>query len=301
MPINYANVVALTKTKVASLGAGMASSRTPAKFHSRPWSDTTEEALLSSKPGHRGRSPSPMGETATKAAFNSQTMRTAVQGIGKIPQMFNSTQGLRNTVQGINKIPGAVGGAAQKIPGAIGGAAQKFPGAVGGAAQSTWNTMKAHPRAVMGTGAALGGVSAVGLGANAMHNSYATGARNKLMDAMGGEGQVRSLLGGVGIDVPEGQAITEAHIGQAATKLREMQQGGMGGMMGQLGQWWQGLDPQMQQALISVPAGVLLGGFAGGMPGAMIGGGLGAAVPYASPYAMNWMRQQGLMQPQATN
>jgi hypothetical protein len=114
-----------------------------------------------------------------------------------------------------------------------------------------------------------------------------------MVSSLGGDDQVRGMLRGVGVDVPEGTALGQQHIQQGIAKFNDMQKNNW---MMQLHQMWSSLDPRTQQAIMLGLGGAALGGLGGGMPGMLAGGAAGAI----APYAYNAI-QQGLATPKATN
>jgi hypothetical protein len=162
-------------------------------------------------------------------------------------------------------------------------------------------TVAAAPMAAAGTGAVAAGLPLASYAAGVnpgdtmkpFVNPIQYGIDRTMVSSLGGDDQVRGMLRGVGVDVPEGTALGQQHIQQGIAKFNDMQKNNW---MMQLHQMWSSLDPRTQQAIMLGLGGAALGGLGGGMPGMLAGGAAGAI----APYAYNAI-QQGLATPKATN
>ena len=162
-------------------------------------------------------------------------------------------------------------------------------------------TVAAAPMAAAGAGAVAAGLPLASYAAGVnpgdtmkpFVNPIQYGIDRTMVSSLGGDDQVRGMLRGIGVDVPEGTALGQQHIQQGIAKFNDMQKNNW---MMQLHQMWSSLDPRTQQAIMLGLGGAALGGLSGGMPGMLAGGAAGAV----APYAYNAI-QQGLATPKATN
>lgn len=325
--LNYSEIISLDKA--ASLGAGISAVRKPTNVKIKPWRDGPDGAMAAAVPGHSGRSTSMMGcsKTAFKMpSFNMPNMTFSGVAKGIQQQAGKAFDGARNAAGGAALVGDAVAGKARSAIGnakpftaqQTGNLIDRATGTAGMTANKITPWVQRNAKPLMAGGAATligGGAYAAGATPSNLlghvQNTASTAlqglgnygqqhAVGHVVNALGGEPQVRDMLTSLGVPVEAGTPLGPQHLQAGMAKMKELQQQHAKGPWGQISSFWQGLDPKMQQAIIAGLGSTVVGGLVGGMPGAMMGGLAGAASPYAYDYVRRHMGQ-GLTTPTALN
>lgn len=282
----------VSRAKRATLISGLAGIRPMSTVKESPLHASEEDTRKWMHGQHSGKSRDTMGTSYDKCAAGFKF---------RFPSFSGVRTGVSNFAQSLpGKAQAAYAGAKQRVQPAMQAVqpavqkAQQF-----GSTAANWvgknPEIAAASTLAVGTGA-YGAANNIG----SMFNKHVVApmAERHVVDALGGEAQVRSMLDAVGAPLAPDQPLNAEALQNGMSKLKEMQSGNW---LAPVAKWWNSMDPKMQQQLMLGAGGLIGGGLLGGWQGAAAGALGGAVAPYAWPHAQQWLQQQGYMQPVAHN